>query len=380
MTMPPSELGCPPIRKQRLHHSGFGDVAVQGSNPRRLTVRVHCGEDRRRFIASLAESCHSDKEKAYCRFNAGLSTHLSEWLLCFLGNHTSLNQRLCRNLGFSHRHTCVRGIAYRGESEPHRDQSVSPLLTKATTVGELPSVTCFPAFRRSNAGHPRARRADFRVTCGRTVSLIKETDRSQRSCRRPMRKGDATRERIVVRTADLLNAQGYRSTPVSEIMRAAGLQKGGIYRHFESRAALTLEAFEFAFARMRDRLFEAAEGKATAKDKLFALFEVARRVLREEAFHGGCPVMNLAVESDDADPELRDAARGAMMRLIGFFERIIADGMKRGEFSKGNARARATLIVASVEGAIMLTNLYKDGAYMNAVLDHLEASVRTGFR
>jgi TetR/AcrR family transcriptional regulator, transcriptional repressor for nem operon len=195
-----------------------------------------------------------------------------------------------------------------------------------------------------------------------------------------MRKGDATRERIVIRTADLLNAQGYRSTPVSEIMRAAGLQKGGIYRHFESRAALTLEAFEFAFARMRDRLFEAAEGKATAKDKLFALFEVARRVLREEAFHGGCPVMNLAVESDDADPELRDAARGAMMRLIGFFERIIADGIKRGEFTKGNARARATLIVASVEGAIMLTNLYKDSAFMNAVLDHLEESVRAGFR
>ena len=187
-------------------------------------------------------------------------------------------------------------------------------------------------------------------------------------------------ERIVVRTADLINVQGYRSTPVSEIMLATGLKKGGIYRHFESRAALTLEAFEFAFARMRDRLFEAAEARARPKDKLFALFDVARGVLREEAFRGGCPVMNLAVESDDADSELCDAARGAMKRLIGFFERIIADGMKRGEFTKGNARARATLIVASLEGAIMLTNLYKDSVYMNAVLDHLEASVRAGFR
>ena len=80
--------------------------------------------------------------------------------------------------------------------------------------------------------------------------------------------------------------------------------------------------------------------------------------------------MNLAVESDDADPELRDAARQAMMRLIGLFERIIAEGMKRGEFAKGNARARARLIVASVEGAIMLTNLYKDATYMEVVLDH----------
>ena len=195
-----------------------------------------------------------------------------------------------------------------------------------------------------------------------------------------MKKGEATRNRIVVRTANLLNTQGYLGTPVSEIMRATGLQKGGIYRHFESRAALTLEAFEFAFARMRERLFQAIEGEHTAKDKLFALFEVMRNAPREEAFRGGCPVMNLAVESDDADPELRDAARQAMMRLIGLFERIIAEGMKRGEFAKGNARARARLIVASVEGAIMLTNLYKDATYMKVVLDHLERSVRTGFR
>jgi AcrR family transcriptional regulator len=76
-----------------------------------------------------------------------------------------------------------------------------------------------------------------------------------------MKKGEATRKRIVARTADLLNAQGYRSAPVSEIMRVAGLQKGGIYRHFESRAALTQEAFGFAVARMRDRLSRAIEAK-----------------------------------------------------------------------------------------------------------------------
>jgi TetR/AcrR family transcriptional regulator, transcriptional repressor for nem operon len=193
-----------------------------------------------------------------------------------------------------------------------------------------------------------------------------------------MRKGEATRQRIVVRTADLLNMQGYRSTPVSEIMRVAGLQKGGIYRHFESRAALTLEAFEFAFARVRNRFVQALEGKETAKDKLFALFEVARGALYEEAFRGGCPVMNLAVESDDADPKLRDAARRAMMQVIGLFEWIIVEGIKDGEFPKGDARARARLIVASMEGGILMTNLYKDGTYMEAVLDHLERSVRMG--
>jgi AcrR family transcriptional regulator len=194
-----------------------------------------------------------------------------------------------------------------------------------------------------------------------------------------MTKGEATRRRIVARTADLLNAQGYRSTPVSEIMRVAGLQKGGIYRHFESRAALTLEAFGYAVARMRDRLSLALEGERVATDKLLALFEVARNVLGEEAFRGGCPVMNLAVESDHADPELRKAARTAMTGLIGLFEQVIAQGMKQGDFPKGDARAQATFIVASLEGGIMLSNLYKDRKHVEAVVDHLERSVRMGF-
>ena len=90
--------------------------------------------------------------------------------------------------------------------------------------------------------------------------------------------------------------------------------------------------------------------------------------------------MNLAVESDDADPELRDAARNAMSRLIGLFERVIGEGIEQGEFSRGDVRARASLIVASVEGGVMLSNLYKDRAHMDAVLDHLKQMVQMGFR
>jgi len=195
-----------------------------------------------------------------------------------------------------------------------------------------------------------------------------------------MKKGEATRKRIVSRTAELLNTQGYLSTPVSEIMRVAGLQKGGIYRHFESRAALTREAFEFAIARMRDRLLEALEEKKTAADKLFALLEVGRNAFRDEAFRGGCPIMNLAVESDDADPELRELARDAMARLVGLFERVIDEGTKLGEFAAGDPRARAIWMVASIEGAVMLSNLYKDRDYMEAVVDHLRSRVENGFR
>jgi TetR/AcrR family transcriptional repressor of nem operon len=195
-----------------------------------------------------------------------------------------------------------------------------------------------------------------------------------------MRKGEATRQRIVARTANLLNKQGYRSTPVSAIMEVAGLQKGGIYRHFDSRTELTLEAFWYAVARMRDRLATALEGHKSATDQLLALLDIVGNAPRDQVFGGGCPIMNLAIESDDADPKLRAAAREAMNGLIGIFERIIAEGMEQGEFFKKNARTLANSMVATLEGGMMLSNLYKDARYLEAIADELRQRVQSGFR
>jgi AcrR family transcriptional regulator len=131
---------------------------------------------------------------------------------------------------------------------------------------------------------------------------------------------------------------------------------------------------------MRERLLRALEGKTSAKDKLVALINVFREGPRGEALKGGCPIVNLAIESDDADPQLRTAARQAMARLIGLLERIIDEGVKLGEFPKGDARARAAHLVAALEGALMLSNLYKDDAYLRGVADRLENEVTAGLR
>jgi TetR/AcrR family transcriptional regulator, transcriptional repressor for nem operon len=194
------------------------------------------------------------------------------------------------------------------------------------------------------------------------------------------RKGEATRQRIIARTAALLNCGGYLRTPVSEIMRVTGLQKGGIYNHFESRQALTLEAFNYAVAQMRDELLAALTGKKSAKDKLGALIGVFRDSVKGPGIEGGCPIVNLAIESDDADPELRSAARQAMSRLIGLFERIVNEGIAGGEFARHNARDTAMKMVATLEGGLVLSNLYKDQGYLRSVADCLQAEVKAGFR
>ena len=63
-----------------------------------------------------------------------------------------------------------------------------------------------------------------------------------------------TRQRILERAAPLLNRQGYQSAPVSEIMRVTGLQKGGLYNHFESKEELALAAFDLLMERVNHKV------------------------------------------------------------------------------------------------------------------------------
>ena len=50
-----------------------------------------------------------------------------------------------------------------------------------------------------------------------------------------MTKGEQTRQRIVKEAAPIFNRRGYEGSSLSDLMKATGLKKGGIYRHFSSK-------------------------------------------------------------------------------------------------------------------------------------------------
>lgn len=47
-----------------------------------------------------------------------------------------------------------------------------------------------------------------------------------------MRKGDETRQEIIRKAAPIFNRKGYSGAALADLMRATGLEKGGIYRHY----------------------------------------------------------------------------------------------------------------------------------------------------
>ena len=185
-------------------------------------------------------------------------------------------------------------------------------------------------------------------------------------------RGEGTRENIIRRAAELFNQHGFAGSSMSDVMAATGLQKGGIYRHFESKEQLAVEAFDDAVGLMGRRFAEALEGKTHAVDRLSAVIAVFEALPADPPVPGGCPMMNASIENDDGNPALRARARAAMDGLRGLIVRTTGRGLERGELrAEVDPDALATVMISVLEGAVMMSKLYDDAVHVARAAAHL---------
>jgi TetR/AcrR family transcriptional repressor of nem operon len=192
------------------------------------------------------------------------------------------------------------------------------------------------------------------------------------------RRGERTRRAIVERAAALFNTRGYFGSSMNDLVRETGLEKGGIYNHFPSKEELACAAFDYSAALMRERFEAALANREGAVERLFAIVDVLGRLADDPPVAGGCPILNTAVESDSVNSELKEKAAEAMsgwLRLIG---RTVKEGVRSGELTPDtDPRRTASVVVATLEGAVMLSRLCDDPAHMSRVVEHLKEHLKS---
>jgi TetR/AcrR family transcriptional regulator, transcriptional repressor for nem operon len=186
-----------------------------------------------------------------------------------------------------------------------------------------------------------------------------------------MSKGDLTKEHIVAKAAPIFNQSGFAGTSLSDLMAATGLQKGGIYRHFKSKEELAAAAFDHAWHRAWDFRWMGIDKIANSIDQLKQF--VANFVdKRGELVQGGCPVLNTAVDSDDGNLILRDRARKALAGWLKRIQDIVSAGIVNAEIRKDvNPQATATIIISTLEGALMIGRLQHSDLALRQAREYL---------
>jgi len=194
-----------------------------------------------------------------------------------------------------------------------------------------------------------------------------------------MRKGEQTRQEIIRKAAPLFNQRGFNGAALSDLMKATGLEKGGIYRHFSSKEVLAAEAFDYAW---RETLSARSHHLDTISNNVDRLKQfVANFVERRGVIPGGCPLLNTAIDTDDGNSVLREHALKALRGWQSYLISIINAGIKAREIHpRVGSKRLAAVIISSLEGAIMLSRLERSEEPLLAIRAHLdnylEAEVR----
>ena len=185
-----------------------------------------------------------------------------------------------------------------------------------------------------------------------------------------MTKGEATRRKIVVAAAPIFNQKGYEGSSLSALMAATGLKKGGIYRHFSSKEELAAEAFDYTWEAAQTARLRGFNERATGPEKLKQM--VANFIEHRPSVPGGCPVLNTAVDADNGNPVLRLRVEKALRSWKVRLQKIVKEGKEHGEIRPDvDAKAVGTLIVATLEGALMISRLERSDGALRQIQAHL---------
>jgi AcrR family transcriptional regulator len=153
--------------------------------------------------------------------------------------------------------------------------------------------------------------------------------------------GALTRERILDAAVDVLRRFGVQKANVVDVARALGVSHGSVYRHFASKAALRDAVVERWLDEVSAPLaaIEAEEGPAPARlkrwlDTLIATKRRKRASADRELFETYRALFD----------ESGDVIAGHVARMTEQIERIIEDGVARGEFAVDDPAAAARAV------------------------------------
>jgi AcrR family transcriptional regulator len=179
-------------------------------------------------------------------------------------------------------------------------------------------------------------------------------------------KSDA-RQKMIESAALLFSERGVHGTSFTDVLAHSGAPRGSVYYHFSGGKTELVEdatrwAGEFTIA--------GAVAAIERRDPVAAVGSFRRhwsRILRASDFGGGCPVATAALEGSH-EPTARDIAG----EVFGDWQKVVSDALRRRGVPAARAHSIATLVLASIEGAIILCRSQRSLRPLERVSDELE--------
>lgn len=175
---------------------------------------------------------------------------------------------------------------------------------------------------------------------------------------------------MIESAALLFRERGVDGTSFSDVLEHSGAPRGSVYHHFAGgKTQLAEETIRWA----GDFMIAGTAATLRENDPVAAIGVLRRQwthVLRSTDYAAGCTIVAGALEGEH-EPTVRDAA-GAVFRE---WEDVLAGALRERGVPAARARSLATLLLASIEGAIVLSRAQRSTRPLGRVASELERQV-----
>jgi TetR/AcrR family transcriptional repressor of nem operon len=192
-----------------------------------------------------------------------------------------------------------------------------------------------------------------------------------------LRDSERTRERLLQAASREIYRSGFQSASLDTILAVAGVTKGALYYHFDSKESL-------GYAVVDEVIATAVRGTwvrplQSGKDPIDALIDAVQSIpVRPADVRGGCRLNNLAQEMSPLDAGFRKRLAIIFNAWREAVASVLREGQAHGRVRRDVEPANAAgILIAMVEGYASLAKNAQDPKVMKAGIRNIVGWLRS---
>lgn len=192
---------------------------------------------------------------------------------------------------------------------------------------------------------------------------------------------DPTARYVLVKAATkLMLAKGYAATSLDEICAQAHLTKGSLFHYFESKEDLGLAVLEQYFSRVFSKLEEARAAHTDPLEKVCNCIDLLIVASQSYPLREGCLLGRFTQELSETHSRFRQRCADYFGRWRAVLQQDLEAACRATDHRHLDPRAFADYLLATLEGALILSRAQADHTVVARTLELAKQHVQHSFR
>ena len=180
-----------------------------------------------------------------------------------------------------------------------------------------------------------------------------------------MAKVSSARDDLIEAAVELFRARGYEGVGVAELLEKSGAPRGSLYFHFPGgKEEIGIEAVRRVGDVVTGQFRALSESGVDMATFIERVFKTTAKGIKDRDYKASCPIAAIAAEMGSNNPALNEA----VVKCFAAWEREIAAAAEVRGFTAKNATDFASAMLASIEGAMVVSKA------QGSIAPHVNAS------